>query len=535
MCRTSISFVILPVSILLFFNVLYQSTGSKLDELSQGPRPVSHAKMKIQEQRVLTHFSFPTHTESTIERPHGQVHTTLVSSRETSRNISGATSADLVVEQSWTNLVPIEIPELWEEHFPVTNTLGNRVDLTLTAVVTEDLTLYLRDNPAKKPVNEDFVPDRVVQERTSRSAREDASLAGADENESVPSVKKKDAQPDKKPMSLEMKELRANVTSVLETFYMRHLNALEHSPWAIMHSLIAYGVDTQLYTEYARRKRVNAIGWLCFDGRGAGESLFYIAGGKLRARTGPGLQGHDGQFLAMLAQSKVMRDYPMRISGHEFTVEDLIEFEKLGCISGKELTFKLIGLVHYLPLEAKWKNEHGEKWDFPKLIRQELAQPVRGSACGGTHRMMGFSYAVRTREKKSTGKLKGEWRRAKQFVEDYHKYAFSLQNRDGSFSSNWFTGRGDWGDVHRKLETTGHMLEWLVYSLPQERLEDPRVTLSVKYLATLMKKHRDTEFKIGPQGHALRALALYEHRVFSQPLGKRHLRFARNNVESSID
>ena len=223
----------------------------------------------------------------------------------------------------------------------------------------------------------------------------------------------------------------------------------------------------------------------------------------------------------------------MRVGKYKFTVADLVEYEKRTCYPGTELTFKLIGLVHYLPHDEEWKNGEGQPWDLPRIIREELAQPVRGAACGGTHRMMGFSYAVRTHQKKG-GKMEGEWRRAEKFVEDYHKYAFSLQNNDGSFSSNWFNGPGNGGDTHRKLETTGHILEWLVYSLHKDRLEDPRVVKSVDFLATLLTKHRHTELKVGPRGHALHALALYEHRVFGKQFGQRRLRFARKHKDEAV-
>ena len=328
--------------------------------------------------------------------------------------------------------------------------------------------------------------------------------------------------------SPKMRRLRNKIENVLEIYYRRHLNSKEHCPWAIMHSFIAYGVDTQVRMHRPGGRRMNAIGLLCYNGRTAGQQIFYLSNGQLRTRTGPGVQGHEGQFLALLAQSRVERDYPLRVGGVKFSVSDLIEYEKTTCYAGTELTFKLIALVHYLPTDSQWTNDRGQNWNFQRLVQEELAQPVRGAACGGTHRLMGLSYAVRAREKQD-GEFIGEWQRAKQFVEEYHKYAFSLQNRDGSFSSNWFKGRGNWGDVHRKIETTGHVLEWLVYSLPRERLADSRVVKSVDYLSSLLKKNRYEEFEVGPRGHGLHALALYEHRVFGKPFGQRRQRFARQN------
>ena len=122
-------------------------------------------------------------------------------------------------------------------------------------------------------------------------------------------------------------------------------------------------------------------------------------GRELRLRSGPGYQGHEGQFLHTLARSKVRSDYPIRVDGHEFTVADLIEYEKKTCRAGSELTFKLVALSHYLDSDATWTCDRGETWNIPRLIREELAQPIVGAACGGTHRLIGYSAAVNVRRK----------------------------------------------------------------------------------------------------------------------------------------
>ncbi len=322
----------------------------------------------------------------------------------------------------------------------------------------------------------------------------------------------------------ELIELRDRLRECLDYYYERPESAGDRSPWGVMHALIAYGVDTQIY---ASNRKMNAIGWLCYNGNCRGQNLFYTVNGKLNARQGPGVQGHAGQFLAMLAQSRVRTEYPIKVDGRDFTVADLIEYEKLTCRAGTELTFKLIALTHYLDTNATWKNQSGEDWDIPRLIREELAQPVVGGACGGTHRMMGFSYAVRKREK-SGEPMEGQWLRAKKFVDAYHEYTLSIQNPDGSMSTDWFRGRGDWGDSGRRLETTGHMTEWLVYSLPEEQLTDPRVVKAVDYLTNLLLQKQN--WSIGPKGHALHALVIYDQRVFGAKPGQRTLNLAKSST-----
>ena len=64
-----------------------------------------------------------------------------------------------------------------------------------------------------------------------------------------------------------------------------------------------------------------------------------------------------------------------------------------------ELTFKLIALAHYLDSDATWTSETGDEWSISRLIEEEIQSPIIGAACGGTHRLMGLSYAVRERVK----------------------------------------------------------------------------------------------------------------------------------------
>jgi len=318
-------------------------------------------------------------------------------------------------------------------------------------------------------------------------------------------------------MTPELEALRTKLRECLALYYFKPENVATRSPWGSMHTMIAYGVDTELI---AGEKRVNAIGYLCFNGTCNGQRLFTLNGGKLHANIGPGVQGHPAQFLAMLAQSRVKTDFPMLVDGKSFTVADLLQHEKDTCRPASELTFKLIAFTHYLKSDETWKSNDGQDWDIPRLIKEELKQTIHGAACGGTHRMTGFSYAVRKRESRGEP-YEGQWLRAKKFVEDYHTYAMTLQNPDGSFSTDWFVRRADYGDIGRRLQTTGHITEWLAYSLPKDQLVDAKMMKSVDYLATILREHPNERWSIGPLGHGLHALAIYDERVFGGAPGKR--------------
>jgi hypothetical protein len=320
------------------------------------------------------------------------------------------------------------------------------------------------------------------------------------------------------PLTPEMVQLKKRTQAALAHYYQNWtLNTRDHSPWEVMHAIVAYGVDTRLRKGGPGGEPMTAIGHLCFSGVSKNMPILTMRKGELYALRGPGVQGHSGQFLAILAQSYLQRDYPLYVGGQQFTLEDLIEAEKKDCEAGTELTFKLISLMHYLPSDAKWTNFQGQDWSLDRLVREEIVQPIRGAACGGTHRLMGLSYAVRKREQRGEP-ITGIYLEAQKYIDEYHKYTWSLQNPDGSFSTGWFVKKEARPDIDRRMQTTGHTLEWLAFSLSDEELRDPKMVKAVKYVTDLLLHESVSEWEIGHLGHALHALQIYNERVFGGPV-----------------
>jgi hypothetical protein len=316
------------------------------------------------------------------------------------------------------------------------------------------------------------------------------------------------------PLTRQLINLRSRVRSVLTGYYRKTLNSRDHDPWEVMHGMLAYEVQSRIRQGGPRGDLITSVGWLCYNRPCKGQTLLHVTrDGQLRAKYGVGLQGHLGQLLAMLAQCHVSPDYPIRIGKHQFTIQDLIESEQRTCYPKAELTFKLLAFQYYLDLDETWLNDQGLEWDFPRLIREELAQPMRSAACGGTHRLSSLSLTLKVRAARGEP-IDGEYARAAEFVRKYQQYAFRLQNRDGSLSTSWFNGRGDESDLNRRIKTTGHILEWLCYSLSDEELRDQRTIRAVSYLANLMYSNYNKEWEVGPMCHATHALLLYDERVF---------------------
>lgn len=306
--------------------------------------------------------------------------------------------------------------------------------------------------------------------------------------------------------------LKTPILQTLRMFHARTEHADSRSNWGMMHQIMVYGTDTRII---ARNRNYSAIAWLAGNNVCRGSRLMTTSRGKVQVRDGTGLQGHQAQFLAVMSLVGVPSDYPLYVGNQRFKIKDLVEVEAAACKEGEELTFTLIGLSHYLDTETTWTGVGGESWDFERLIAAELSQPIVGAACGGTHRLMCFAHALRKRRLEGQP-IDGQWKRAEDFLDDFVQYTYSLQNRDGSMSTDWFESREDNGDLKRKVQTTGHMVEFLLTHLPDQDLNDQRITRAITFLNSAMRRIEIDDSAVGYRGHALRSLAMYYRRMYGE-------------------
>ncbi|MEM9587463.1 MAG: hypothetical protein AAGA03_09285, partial [Planctomycetota bacterium] len=306
------------------------------------------------------------------------------------------------------------------------------------------------------------------------------------------------------------RQMQNSIASCLRYYYARPEKADGRSNWGMLHSIMVYGIDTKVI---AGRRQFNAIAWMAGNNFCRGKRLLTEGPRGIEVREGIGLQGHQAQMLAVFSLVGVPQDYPLYVGDHKYSIQDVIRREQLDCREGAELTFTLIGLSHYLDTDVSWRASDGEIWDFERVIRQELAEPVAGAACGGTHRLMGFAHALRKR--RAEGKpITGQWSRAERYLDDFISYTYRLQNRDGSMSTSWFEARADNGDLDRKVQTTGHMVEFLLTVTPDDQLQDPRLLRAIRFLSSAMTRYRTRDWSVGPKGHSLRSLAMFYSRLY---------------------
>ncbi len=324
-------------------------------------------------------------------------------------------------------------------------------------------------------------------------------------------------QPSSKELNVDSK-IRLDRVEKCLAYYLTHLETTaERSPWSVMHAMLPFGVEGEILVG---NRRTNAIQWLSNNGTCRGQKLFTPTARFFRPNVGGGVQGHEGQFLAMLAQSQVAAEYPIVVGKNRFTVADLVRYEMATCRERTELTFKLMGLSYYVDTSQVWTTDRRSRWNIEKLVKEELAQPVNGAACGGTHRLMGLTFAIRQRQAEGRP-IDGQFARADKYIHDFVEYTWKLQNPDGSFSTNWFESRGNEPKMERKVQTTGHMLEWLAFTIPEDELHSAKFTKSIDFLLSQIYDHRENKWPIGPRGHAIRALALFQQRTTGVLPGQR--------------
>ena len=316
------------------------------------------------------------------------------------------------------------------------------------------------------------------------------------------------------PASKDLLSLRRQIARTIAAYAQRPLNTLEHNPWELMHWSIAYGPAAEVRLGGGSGDRISCLGWLNMGGRCRGLVMLASQNDQLIALRGKGMQGHVAQYLAVLAQCRVSPPSPIEIDGRSFTVADLIETEQLACSENNELTFTLIAMAHYLHTDETWGGADGTKWSLPRLVEEEIGQPLRGAPCGGTHRLFGLAYACQ-RRREATGALDGVYVAANRYVRGQQQRLFGeLQNPDGSFSTDWFNRAEDGDDAERKLRTSGHMLEFLVSTADQHVLYHPRTVAAVQFVADVLYGEPQRDWKIGPMCHALHALSIYQERLW---------------------
>ena len=303
----------------------------------------------------------------------------------------------------------------------------------------------------------------------------------------------------------------------VEVSSRRYLTADMHTPWQVIHGLLAYRQDFQLKVKDSDKK-INALKWAGSGVTFRGESLFQKT--PYGGRAHPFIQaywfeGHPTQFMAYLTMCRLPTSHQFKTAGGEVvTVQDIINNAKMEVTRATdvEMTWTLWALAHYLEPTAQWVNKNGEQWSMEELLRVELRNTIYDAPCGGTHSLFACAYA-RNAHLQSKQPLRGVWLEADQKIQRFIAEAKALQNPDGSFSIHFFKGRGSSNDFNTRITSSGHMIEWLMVALPQSRLSESWVQNGIRCVAQDLIDNRHQNAECGPLYHAVDGLQIYRERM----------------------
>jgi len=325
------------------------------------------------------------------------------------------------------------------------------------------------------------------------------------------------APPESAPSASVTDPLAAQVDEAIRVTSRRFLDTEVHTPWQIVHGLLAYRHD-YLIKDHGRK--VSALEWVASGPTYQGQPWFEKTSYGAHAHPYNGVpyafQGHPCQFLAYMTMCDLPQNFKFRAAGGEtVTVNDLLQGAQMEVNDREEVTWVLWFLAHYLESDAQWTNKDGEPWSMERLVQVETRKTVTASACGGTHGLFALAYA-RNGFRASGRNLYGAWLEADQKVRRYAEEARMNQNSDGTFSSNFFKGPGYSQEFEKRLDSTGHILEFLCVALPQSRLYEEWVRRAVTALADDLNQKRLVPCECGALYHAVDSLAIYRTRVWPE-------------------
>jgi len=315
--------------------------------------------------------------------------------------------------------------------------------------------------------------------------------------------------------------LKARIEAALENVDHRALKTT-HSFWTVFHGILGLGFDLKLIDPKTGAE-VNAIQYIRDGGEIRGLQFIPTPDG-LDVKMGPSYdgQGHQDQFIAEMAQWGMTMDKKFVVYGKDYTFEDFIRHSKMHASVKKdqELSWAIITIGEFYGTDISWTNKYNEKLHYDDVVRYELKQPIaRNAACGGTHRLFGLTWALH-RHLQRGGKKTQVWQDVEDTLAKYVGEARKYQNKDGSFSTEYMGGPGNVQNIDRRINTTGHIVEWLSLTLTDDELREQWMQDAVAALSTMILESERSALEggalldAGSLYHAAHGLNIYYARVF---------------------
>lgn len=319
------------------------------------------------------------------------------------------------------------------------------------------------------------------------------------------------------------KSLRQRIEAAVANVRARDLTTT-NGFWTVFHGILGLGPGVEL-VDPKTKERINALDYICNGGTLRG--LVFkptLLGVEVVSTMDSVGQGHQDQFLAEMAQWNMPANRKMMVQGKEYSFMDFVNFSqaRASLTQNQELSWTIILLAQYKGTDISWKNPLHEKIHFEDIVRYELEANVENAACGGTHRLFGLSWAYHLHLQKG-GKTEGIWKGIPEKTAKYRDLAKQYRNPDGSLSTSFFRGPGNAPDKNVRINTTGHMIEWLALALSDEELREGWVQEAVNALCMQILDLQGAAIDGGSMYHAVHGLLIYYARVFDRSICPKEL------------
>ncbi|MDR0704039.1 MAG: hypothetical protein LBF88_03540 [Planctomycetaceae bacterium] len=431
---------------------------------------------------------------------------------------------------------PIQLPDLSVQASLANNGMSSPKNNGMALSKTEIASLNSDDIPLTLPprfrteadllnINEKYA---LVQYRSkNRSPKHDDK---PEEPKPVtvetPSVREMSSLTDAEKAAVLKKSIRATLTVNMK----RAVTTQNNTPGDVLLMALPYGADAKVYQPTVlvdsrdkttpRGSYIYSIGTLCWNYPCSGKTLLRSDGKRVYARVGAGFQRRPASFLALLAMSNIMPNYELKVNGANYSIGHLIASEKAAVSRGSNMSMALVGLSFYGETGDQWKNEMGETWNIERMVTEELNRSLDQGSSDVTDWLLGLTAAVKLYEEEGKA-IRGPMALAKQQLGTYHEFVLSVQNDQYLWHPKFFLFKGTNPDVYETLYSSGHILRWLLLSLSDKELNDPRVARSVTSLMSLVNRVPTnlsagtmTDRQLEGLALSLHALSIYYQRVF---------------------
>jgi hypothetical protein len=285
-----------------------------------------------------------------------------------------------------------------------------------------------------------------------------------------------------------------------------------NTPWQIAHGIQAFGRDFSL-RELETGHRLNAVDYLLdgvhYRNQVVPEPIIGLVAGKLRVRSEGQpmrVQDHPGQLLFILSQARVPENQQITLaSGERFTVKDLVKSEAENADRAEDLSWLVPALHHYLYFLP---SSHQGKFDVEPLVRRMYQAGVNWDVCYGNHSLFALASVLRQRRERNLP-IAGVWRECDRLLQKHVDLARQFQNADGSFAPSWSYSQSPVEPLERLVDVSGHVLAWLVYAVPSDRLQSPWLVRAVRFLANALPEAARLGLSYKAISHGAHGMRLY--------------------------